>query len=93
MKIFSRWKNDPVFIIALATALSVGFFLRWYLLTDQVFGDDEWHGFYYAIGKSPVWLLTPRSIPGATCIPLNFYTWLLGVTIGWSELTGCVCLR
>ena len=85
MKIFSRWKNDPVFIIALATALSVGFFLRWYLLMDQVFIDDEWHGFYYAIGKSPVWLLTHFSIPGATCIPLNFYTWVLGKTVGWSE--------
>jgi hypothetical protein len=41
---------------------------------------------YYVIGKSPWWLLTHFSIPGATCIPLNFYTWLLGATIGWSEL-------
>jgi hypothetical protein len=32
-----------------------------------------------------LWLLTHFSIPGATCIPLNFYDWLLGATIGWSE--------
>jgi hypothetical protein len=56
------------------------------LLKDLVFADDEWHGLYYVIGKSPAWLLTHFSIPGATCIPLNLYTWALGATIGWSEI-------
>jgi Dolichyl-phosphate-mannose-protein mannosyltransferase len=85
MKFQLRWNRDAVFASALALAFLVGLWLRLYLLTDQVLIDDEWHGFYYAIGKSPAWLLTRFSIPGATCIPLNFYTWLLGATIGWSE--------
>lgn len=87
MKISWRWSQPVAFAGALATALLVGGWLRWYLLADQVFSDDEWHGLYYAIGKSSFWLLTHFSIPGATCIPLNFYTWLLGATIGWSELS------
>lgn len=86
MNQFLRWKKDAGFVVTLAAALLVGFFLRAYLLADQVLTDDEWHGFYYAIGKSPGWLLTHFSIPGATCIPLNFYTWLLGGCGGWSEI-------
>jgi dolichyl-phosphate-mannose-protein mannosyltransferase len=85
MKIPTRWMRDSGFAVAIALAFSVGFFLRLYLLSDQVLIDDEWHGLYYVIGKSPLWLLTHFSIPGATCIPLNFYDWLLGGTIGWSE--------
>jgi hypothetical protein len=82
----SRPENDKfLFILALASAVMVGLFLRVYLLKDQVFADDEWHGLYYVIGKLPFWLLTHFSIPGATCIPLNLYTWLLGATVGWSE--------
>ena len=87
MKMSWRWNQPVAFVGALATALLIGGWLRWYLLADQVFSDDEWHGLYYAIGKSPFWLLTHFSIPGATCIPLNFYTWLLGATIGWSEFS------
>jgi hypothetical protein len=86
MKFQLRWNRDVSFASALALAFLAGLFLRLYLLLDQVFADDEWHGFYYAIGKSPFWLLTHFSIPGATCIPLNFYDWLLGATVGWSEL-------
>ena len=69
----------------IACAFVVGLALRCYLLSDQIFADDEWHGFYFALGKSPGWLLTHFSIPGATCIPLNFYIWVLGQTTGWSE--------
>jgi len=86
MNISSRWKAGPAFLITLGFALFSGLWLRWYLLADQVFTDDEWHGLYYVIGKSPFWLLTHFSIPGATCIPLNFYAWALGETTGWSEL-------
>jgi len=86
MKIPTRWSRDSSFMLALAMAFLAGLFLRVYLLMDQVFIDDEWHGLYYVIGKSPWWLLTHFSIPGATCIPLNFYNWLLGATVGWSEL-------
>ena len=86
MKISLRWNRDAAFALSLALAFLVGLFLRLYLLADQVLIDDEWHGFYYIIGKSPTWLLTHFSIPGATCIPLNLYTWALGATIGWSEL-------
>jgi hypothetical protein len=85
MKSLSRWNQNSAFALALAIAFLSGFWLRWHLLADQVFADDEWHGLYYVIGKSPWWLLTHFSIPGATCIPLNFYDWLLGATIGWSE--------
>lgn len=79
-------KDNLLFFLALTLAVVVGLFLRVYLLKDQVFADDEWHGLYYVIGKSPFWLLTHFSIPGATCIPLNLYTWLLGATVGWSEI-------
>jgi hypothetical protein len=85
MKLQLRWNRDSAFASALALAFLAGLFLRLYLLVDQVFADDEWHGLYYVIGKSPWWLLTHFSIPGATCIPLNFYDWFLGATIGWSE--------
>jgi hypothetical protein len=78
-------KDNGVFITAIGLAALLGLFLRLYLLKDQVFADDEWHCLYFAIGKSPWWLLTHFSIPGATCIPLNFYTALLGATVGWSE--------
>ncbi|HXI70230.1 MAG TPA: glycosyltransferase family 39 protein [Verrucomicrobiae bacterium] len=83
---FLRQGGDRGFITVWTMALLAGLFLRFYLVADQVFSDDEWHGFYYAIGKSPMWLLTHFSIPGATCIPLNFYTWLLGACGGWSEM-------
>jgi Dolichyl-phosphate-mannose-protein mannosyltransferase len=86
MKNFLRRDGDATFAAALVVALLAGIFLRTYLLAAQVLIDDEWHGFYYALGKSPLWLLTHFSIPGATCIPLNFYTWLLGVGGGWSEI-------
>ncbi|HTV39105.1 MAG TPA: glycosyltransferase family 39 protein [Candidatus Sulfotelmatobacter sp.] len=78
-------KDNRIFAAALALAALAGIFLRCYLLQDQVFGDDEWHGLYFAIGRSPAWLLTHFSIPGATCIPLNFYTGVLGAATGWSE--------
>ena len=81
-----RWNREAAFALALAMAFLAGLFLRLYLLADQVFIDDEWHGLYYVIGKSPAWLLTHFSIPGATCIPLNLYAWALGATFGWSEL-------
>jgi hypothetical protein len=86
MKISLRWNRDVAFTATLALAFLVGLYLRLYLLADQVFIDDEWHGLYYVIGKSPAWLLTHFSIPGATCIPLNLYTWVLGASVGWSEL-------
>src|SRR5664279_6546889 len=86
MKNPTRWNGSVAFAVAIAFAFLSGLWLRLYLLNDQVLIDDEWHGLYYVIGKSPAWLLTHFSIPGATCIPLNFYTWLLGATIGWSEL-------
>lgn len=85
MKISLRLDQNRAFALALAAAFLAGLWLRWHLLADQVLGDDEWHGFYYALGKPPLWLLTHFAIPGATCIPLNFYTWLLGATVGWSE--------
>ena len=86
MKMTCRWDKNAALITALALAIPAGFFLRSYLLLDQVLSDDEWHGFYYAIGKTPGWLLTHFSIPGATCIPLNVYTWVLGSTVGWTEI-------
>jgi len=79
--------NEPGRLwLALVMAFAVGAFLRSYLLGGQVLIDDELHCIYYAIGKSPGWLLTHFSIPGATCIPLNFYTWALGASVGWTEI-------
>jgi hypothetical protein len=85
-RIFGQEENRG-FMAILAAAMLLGIFFRSYLLSGQVLIDDEWHGFFYAIGKSPFFLLTHFSVPGATCIPLNAYTWLLGKTIGWSEIS------
>ena len=68
MKMPLRLNGRVAYVFALAAAVLVGLWLRCYLLADQVFIDDEWHGLYYVIGKSPFWLLTHFSTPGATCI-------------------------
>ena len=85
MKRQLRLNEDVVFRYALGIAFLLAVWLRVYLVSDQVLIDDEWQGFYYVLGQSPGWLLTHFSIPGATCIPLNLYTWILGATVGWSE--------
>src|SRR5258708_6089289 len=85
MKLLLAPNRNTAFAAALTLALIVGVVLRLYLLADQVFIDDEWHGVYYVIGKSPGWLMTHFSIPGATCIPLNLYAWALLAKPGWSE--------
>lgn len=77
--------RDVGFILTCALAFLIGLGLQTYLLADQVLIDDEWHGLYFVIGKSPVWLLTHFSIPGATCIPQNLYAWALHASLGWSE--------
>lgn len=95
-----QWRENGIPFATFGLAALAGIFLRSYLLNDQVLLDDEWHGFYYALGKSPGWLLTHFSIPGATCIPLNFYAWVLGVSVGWTEtllrlpswLCGVLCI-
>jgi len=82
-----RWnRSDLVFRVTLGFAAALGLFLRLFLIFDQVLLDDEWHALYYVVGKSPGFLLTHFAIPGATCIPLNLYTWLLGATVGYSEI-------
>ncbi len=85
MKIPARWNQHAGLALMLALAFIAGAWLRLYLIRDQVLIDDEWHGFYYVLGKSPGFLFTHFSIPGATCIPLNLYAWALGATVGWSE--------
>jgi hypothetical protein len=85
MKEFPAQNRDRWWWWSLLLAVVAGAFLRSYLLAAQVLIDDEWHGVYYAIGKSPVWLLTHFSIPGATCIPLNLYTCALAASVGWTE--------
>jgi hypothetical protein len=82
---YFRRDSGWFFFFVAAVALGVGVLLRTHLLGGQILVDDEWHGFYYAIGKSPLWLLTHFSVPGATSIPLNFYAWCLGAAGGWSE--------
>ena len=84
MNEFPAQNKDRWWWWALLLAVVGGASLRSYLLPAQVLIDDEWHGVYYAIGKSPLWLLTHFSIPGATCIPLNLYTWALAASAGWS---------
>jgi hypothetical protein len=79
-------RENAFFVSVLALATFIGLFLRCYLLPGQILLDDEWHGLFYVIGKSPFYLFTHFSVPGATCIPLNLYTWALGATVGWSEL-------
>lgn len=80
-----RWNRDAGFALVLAIAFVTGLWLRLYLIWDQVLIDDEWHGLFYVIGKTPGWILTHFSIPGATCIPLNLYAWALKASVGWSE--------
>jgi len=63
----------------------MGVFLRFYLISGQVLIDDEWHGFYYVIGRNFGYLLTHFSIPGATCIPLHLYYYVLLKTAAWNE--------
>jgi hypothetical protein len=46
MKVSLRWNRDVAFAATLALALLAGLYLRLYLLADQVFIDDEWHGLY-----------------------------------------------
>jgi hypothetical protein len=81
-----RAYRPAVYWTLLAAAAIVGAFLRLYLIGDQVLIDDEWHGFYYVIGKSFGYLLTHFSIPGATCTPLHLYYHFLLKTVGWNEL-------
>jgi hypothetical protein len=76
----------PLQWLLVVCTVIVGTWLRLFAISDQVLMDDEWHGFYYVIGKSFSYLLTHFSIPGATCPPLHvYYHWLL-TTVGWSEV-------
>jgi hypothetical protein len=77
--------RSPWHRVFLCLALALGVFLRLYLISGQVLIDDEWHGFYYVIGKKLSYLLTHFSIPGATCIPLHLYYYGLLKTVGWNE--------
>ena len=86
-KLFSKLSEKGWLALVPAATLLIGLLLRIYLLPQQVIIDDEWHALYYVIGKSPGWLLTHFSIPGATCIPQNFYAWVLFATCGWSEMS------
>ncbi len=78
-------KTDWMLAIVLVIA-GLGAFFRLHNIADQILVDDEWHGNYYVLGKSLPYLLTHFSVPGATCIPLNFWRALLLRTAGWSEL-------
>jgi len=73
------------FFLQLTLACLAGVGLRLAFVTGQVLLDDEWHAMDYAIGNSLGFLLTHFSIPGATCIPINAYTWALLHTVGWNE--------
>jgi hypothetical protein len=77
--------RSPWHWVFLCLALVLGVFLRLYMISGQVLIDDEWHGFYYVIGKKLSYLLTHFSIPGATCIPLHLYYYGLLKTVGWNE--------
>jgi hypothetical protein len=70
----------------LAAAVLLGTFLRLYFLSDQILIDDEWHGFFYVLGRNAAFLFTHFSIPGATCAPLHLYYHLLLGSVGWSEV-------
>lgn len=73
-------------IAGLLAALSIGTFLRLYLLRDQILLDDEWHALNFAaINHSLSELLTHFTLNLATSIPLNVYAYLLLKTAGWNE--------
>ncbi len=78
-------RADIYFWLFTGLALIVGIILRFYMLSEQILLDDEWHGIDYAIGNSFSYLLT-HSGRGATCVPLNLYRRFLLQTVGWSEL-------
>jgi hypothetical protein len=77
--------SDRLLLVHLTTAFVVGAALRLAFVTSQILLDDEWHALDYSIGNSLSFLLTHASVPGATCIPLNVYTWALLQTVGWNE--------
>ncbi len=78
--------DERAFNILLGLAFGIGFFLRMYLLSDQILLDDEWHSMSFVVGKSLPWILTHFAVYGGfTSIPLNLYEWMLLRTVGWSE--------
>lgn len=84
--IHTSGKSVKIFWLFIISAFVVGTFLRLYLISEQILLDDGWHGMYYVTEKSFTYLLTHFSIPGASCIPMNLYRWLLLHSIGWSEI-------
>ena len=77
-----------------------GFFLRFYLLRDQVLLDDEWHGLLFIKDKTFSEVLTQIN-PFQNSSPiLNIYRYVCYHTIGVSEwnlrlpllLTGCLMI-
>ena len=77
--------SDRLLYAHLTMAFLAGAALRLAFVTSQILLDDEWHALDYSIGNSLWFLLTHASVPGATCIPLNVYTWVLLQTVGWNE--------
>jgi len=77
--------SNKFFRLNIVIALLLGFFLRIYMLADQVLLDDEWHAIDYVPGKSFFYLLTHYG-SSAHSIPMNLYRWFLLQTVGWNEM-------
>ena len=77
--------ENVAFWVLISLSFIVGIILRFYLISDQIIVDDEWHGINYVIGKSFQYVFTNHGM-GANSIPMNLYRWFLLNTFGWSEL-------
>ena len=91
-------KRRYIYYTGLAGAFITGFFLRFYLLRDQILLDDEWHGLLFIKDKTFSEVLTQIN-PFQNSSPiLNIYRYVCYHTIGVSEwnlrlplfLTGCL---
>ena len=77
--------SQRAILLNVALAGLAGAVLRLLFLDGQILLDDEWHAMDYAAAHSLGYLLTHFSVPGATCPPMNIYSYLLLHTIGWNE--------
>lgn len=77
--------ENVAFWVLISLSVIIGTLLRFYLISDQIIVDDEWHGINYVIGKSFQYVFTNHGM-GANSIPMNIYRWFLLNTFGWSEL-------
>lgn len=76
--------SESIYIVAIL----IGLALRFYQISTQILGEDEWHALHALTAKSFAYILTHFSAFGLAdySIPLTFIYKLLALTFGLSEL-------